>query len=120
MNIKIKKTIILISLILIIICILPNIVLGTLVDTFGEQIFAHGDGATKLQDEGGKIVGFIQVIGTIISVAMLTVIGIKYVLGSAEEKAEYKKSLKPYLIGAILIFGFSNITQWIYEWAKDI
>ena len=117
---KSKRVIILINLISIITCILSNTVLGTLVDGFEEYIFAHGDGATKLQDEGGKIVGFIQVIGTIISVAMLTVIGIKYVLGSAEEKAEYKKSLKPYLIGAILIFGFSNITQWIYEWAKDI
>ena len=30
-------------------------------------------------------------------------------MGSVEEKAEYKKTLKPYLIGAILVFGITNL-----------
>lgn len=64
--------------------------------------------------------GIIQVVGTMVAVGMLGVLGIKYVLGSAEQKAEYKKSMIPYIIGAILIFGFSNTTQIIYEWASKI
>jgi len=55
-----------------------------------------------------------------VSVGMLIVLGIKYVLGSADQKAEYRKSMFPYFIGAVLIFGFSNITQVIYEWASKL
>ena len=32
-------------------------------------------------------------------------------MGSASEKAEYKKTMIPYLVGAILIFGASAITK---------
>ena len=46
---------------------------------------------------------------------MLTVIGIKYLMGSAEEKADYKKSLMPYVVGAALVFTASVFAQAIYE-----
>lgn len=68
----------------------------------------------------GKILGYIQVIGTIISVAMLIVIGIKYMLGSIEERAEYKKTLMPYTIGAIIIFTGTLLPQIIYNISDDI
>ena len=45
---------------------------------------------------------------------MLVVIGIKYMMGSAEEKAEYKKTLMPYIIGAALVFAASAIAGIIY------
>ena len=86
-------------------------------DTIYQQV---DNGAEQLKTEGGKIVGVIQIVGTVVSIVMMTVLGIKYILGSAEEKANYKESLKPYLIGAILIFAFSNMTQLIYEWARTI
>ena len=63
----------------------------------------------KLEDLGNRIIGVVQVIGSISSVVALVVIGIKYVTGSVEEKAEYKQTLKPYLIGAILVFGITNV-----------
>ena len=53
--------------------------------------------------------GFVRVIGSAISVIVIVVIGIKYILGSVEERAEYKQTLKPYVIGAIFVFGISNI-----------
>ena len=68
-------------------------------------------GATRLESLANKIVGVIQVIGTIVSVIALIVIGIKYIMGSVEEKAEYKQTLKPYLIGAIMLFGITNILR---------
>ena len=30
-------------------------------------------------------------------------------MGSVEEKAQYKETMKPYLIGAIMLFGITNI-----------
>ena len=36
-------------------------------------------------------------------------------MGSAEEKADYKKSLMPYVVGAALVFTASVFAQAIYE-----
>lgn len=66
-------------------------------------------GAEGLKDIGNDIIGVIQIIGTIISVAVLIILGIKYMVGSVEERAEYKKTMLPYLIGAIMLFGITNI-----------
>lgn len=69
---------------------------------------------------GGQITGFIQVVGSVVAVAILIVLGIKYMMGSAEEKAEYKKTMLPYIIGAILIFAASNLAQMIYSFSNNI
>ena len=41
-------------------------------------------------------------------------------LGSTEEKAQYKKSLLPYAIGALILFGASGIAGAIYNIAIDL
>ncbi len=87
---------------------------------FGKEINTDSNGANNVKSVGGRIVGLIQVIGTIVSVGMLIVLGIKYMMGSAEERAEYKKTLFPYFIGAILIFATSTLTQMIYSWASNL
>lgn len=56
------------------------------------------------------IIGTIKVIGIVIAVVTLAVIGLKYMTGSVEEKAEYKKTMIPYLIGVILVVA---ITQFL-------
>lgn len=67
------------------------------------------NGAGQIENIGNQIIGALQLIGTILSVAVLGILGIKYMLGSVDEKAEYKKKLKPYLIGAIMVFGITNL-----------
>ncbi len=79
-----------------------------------------GPGSNSVKSLGNQITGIIQIVGTIVSVAMLIVLGIKYMMGSAEEKAEYKKTLFPYLIGAVLIFAASNLAKIIYDWASTV
>lgn len=66
-------------------------------------------GATQFQQLANKIIGMVQIVGSVTSVVALIAIGIKYILGSVEEKAEYKETLKPYVIGAIMVFGITNI-----------
>lgn len=65
--------------------------------------------ADKLKDIGNSIIGFLQIVGSILSVTVLIILGIKYMVGSADERAEYKKTMIPYLIGAIMIFAITNI-----------
>ena len=75
---------------------------------------------TVLKNTGNDIVRVITTIGVIISVIMLIVLGIKYMTGSVEEKAEYKKTLLPYTIGAGLVFAASAIAQIVYNLAINL
>jgi len=81
-----------------------------------------GDGANseELKEKTENVLGIVQVIGSVVSVIMLMAIGIKYMLGSVEEKAEYKKTIIPYLIGAALVFSGTTIPQILYQISKNI
>ena len=96
------------------ICYADDLGLGNLDDYKGNP-----GNADKLVSKAEDILGIIQVVGTVISVIMLMVIGIKYMMGSVEEKAEYKETLKPYLIGAFLLFTGTLIPQIIYKLAQN-
>jgi len=112
-----KILIVLINLILILFLI-SNTVFGTLIDQFDNSIDTSE--SNDLRDTGGKVLGVIRVVGIIIAVAMLMILGIKYMIGSADEKAEYRKLMIPYLIGAILIFAATSLADMIYSWAKGL
>ena len=80
----------------------------------------NASGTSGIKDMGSKIIGVIQTVGSVLAVAILVVLGIKYMMGSTEEKAEYKKTLVPYVIGAILIFAASNVAGIAYDLAQGI
>ena len=69
---------------------------------------------------GNQIIQILSTIGSIASVIVLIIIGIKYMMGSAEEKAEYKKTLMPYVIGAALVFAASAIAGIIYGFTNTL
>ncbi len=75
------------------------------------EIYSPGQmsDADEVKDIGNKIIGVVQFIGSFASVIVLIVLGIKYMTGSLEERAEYKKTMVPYLIGAVFVFGITNI-----------
>ncbi len=77
-------------------------------------------GATEIGSVGNSIVGILQTVGIVLSVVVLIVLGIKYMMGSAEEKAEYKKTMMPYLVGAALIFAASALAQVVYQFFMGI
>ena len=62
---------------------------------------------------GGTVINFITNAAMILAVVVIAVLGVKYMMGSTEEKAEYKKSMMPYLIGAILVFGATTIAKMV-------
>lgn len=74
----------------------------------------------KMDQLGQNIVKIVTTAGSIISVIVLVVLGIKYMMGSAEEKAEYKKTLLPYIIGAVFVFAASTIAGVIFNFADTM
>ena len=110
--------------------ILSIVLMLMLVLTFvSTTVFAANKGSTsdalnKLKDSGTNdqvikygqtIVAIVRTIGIIAAVVILMVVGIKYMKGSAEEKAEYKKTMPAYLIGAILLFAATQVIAWIID-----
>ena len=63
----------------------------------------------------GVITGIVQIAGTIVSAGTLIIIGIRYMVVSVEEKAQYKERMVPYVIGAVLLFGATNIVNILYK-----
>ena len=76
------------------------------------------ENAKKITDKAGVILGAVRNIGVVVSVIMLMLIGIKYMFGSVEEKADYKTSLGPYLIGFVLMMSTTAIVTFIYQSIK--
>ena len=74
---------------------------------------------TEIKDLGNKVIGILQTVGVVLSVVILVILGIKYMMGSAEEKADYKKTMIPYIIGAACIFLAPTIANMLYSFLKS-
>lgn len=66
------------------------------------------------------IIATISIMGTVIAAISIIVIGIRYMLASAQEKAIYKETMIPYLIGAVMVFTIPNLVRIIYDLVKLI
>lgn len=130
---KKKMSFIIILLILISTFIFPNIVSASEITVVEEKVKVaedlglgdldnykgNGEDAPYFISKVNGIVDVIENIGIVVSVIALVIIGIKYMLGSVEEKANYKKTMIPYLIGALLVFSISLIPQIIYKFMEN-
>ena len=111
---KVIKVLSVVLLVMMLVSTLSTVVMATtpagLQDVQGDKI-----NTSKINQAGRNIVSILQAVGVVLSVVVLIVIGIKYMMGSAEEKAEYKKTLMPYIIGAALIFAASMFAQVVFD-----
>lgn len=126
-----KRTIKLVSILLLVVVVSMTLTTVVSAKTDGaEGIDAAGiagglKGTTSAAQEdvtkiGNQLIGIITTVGVVVAVIILLVLGIKYMMGSASEKAEYKETMIPYLVGAILIFGASAITKVVVGLAQGI
>lgn len=66
----------------------------------------------------GKVLGLIQAATVILAVILIAVFGFKFVLGSAQEKADYQKSFIPLIVGVVVVFAAASIAKLIFSIAK--
>jgi type IV secretory pathway VirB2 component (pilin) len=109
--------------------IITAIVTFAMIMTFSLSVFAltpldisptDTSASSSVKTLGGKIMGVLQTAGIVVAVVILSVLGIKYMMGSASEKAEYKKTMIPYLIGAIFIFAAPTIANIVFQLAEGL
>lgn len=74
-----------------------------------------GIDTSGITSTAGKIMGLIRNIAVIAGVLIIAILGLKYMIGSTEEKAEYKKSFMPLIIGIVVVMGASQIATMIFS-----
>ena len=77
-------------------------------------IQAGKDGSAKidkgsLKNASSSIYNILLICGMIVAVLIGSIMGIKFMIGSVEEKAEIKAALVPFVIGCIVVFGAFGI-----------
>lgn len=119
-----KKTVKIISTLLLIVMLVTSIAGTVFADSTTDVLDKlKGDGkveTSSLTTVGNNVVTIINVVGIVIAVIILLIIGIKYMIGSASEKAEYKKTMIPYIVGAVLIFAGTTLVRVIYSLANSV
>ena len=92
-----------------------------------DALVGEASGAANLLDASGdpifeginKIIGLLQIVGTGISIIVVTMLGIKYIMASPGEKAETKKQIMPIIIGCVLVFGGVNVVAIIARFVTN-
>ena len=69
----------------------------------------------ELAGKAGVLLGVINVIGVVSSVIVLALLGMKYFLGSVQEKADFKNSFGIYILGVILLVACTTLPNIIYN-----
>ena len=87
MDKKTLKIITIISTIVLVICTSTFVFALTPIELKGNE---DNNTTNGISNVGNRIIGVISPIGIVVSVIILMVIGIKYMVGSAEEKSKYK------------------------------
>lgn len=70
--------------------------------------------ATDLTKIAGKVVGLIQIASAVAAVVLVAVFGFKFILGSANEKADYQKSFIPLIVGVVVVFAATSIAKLLF------
>lgn len=77
-----------------------------------------GTAGEKVTNTAGQILTIVRIVGMAVAVIMLTILGIKYVAASPNEKADYKKGMSVYVVGAVLLFGASALLSVIQKFVE--
>ena len=63
----------------------------------------------------GKILGLIQAFSGVAAVVLIAVFGFKFIMGSANEKADYQKSFIPLIVGVVVVFAATTIANLLFD-----
>ena len=123
---KIKKIILIVLIFILCVCVvnvtaIAGTDLSSLINSGEFQSISQGDtGDNGITNAIDSIIGLIQIAGTGVALIAVSLLGIKYMLASGEEKAEIKKYMVGAVIGGILVFGGTKIAQILADFSGEI
>lgn len=123
---KIKKLMISIIMIFVLLILLAHISLAAEAWVNGKisgtdnWASGKGDSITSATEKTmGTAIQVIRIVGTGISIIMISYIGIKYMTVAPDEKASFKKSATAFIVGAVILFAGSSILGIIADFANS-
>ena len=134
MQSKLMKNILVISIIFLLLSIFPSTVFSGWVSDAQSFLDAQY-GADKtdksddfvieidqdmIQEASAGIYNMFRAVGMIITVVVGIILGITFMVASANDKAEVKEALIPYLVGCIVIFGAFGIWEIVVKTFRGI
>lgn len=113
----ILKTIIILMLLIV---LMPSVCYGDkIIDDF-DSYKTTPKKTSSVSKIANNVTGVIATIGSVVSIVILVVVGIRYMLGSVDERSEYKKTIIAYIVGAGMVFAMSFLPMLIYNVAQEI
>lgn len=126
--IRIKKISILILFILIITITNNSYAIGSIIsdsDNFLEEGVTveetlGTEGVEQLKSTSNDLFKLLTAIGIVLMFIVGIIIGIQFMVASAEDKAKVKEALIPYIVGCIVIFGAFTIWSLVVNMGQQI
>lgn len=117
-NLIINSIMILITLFILII---PNYTNATVINPsdYEPNSIEVGD-KNIIVNKSNPLIGSIKTVGIVVAVITIAVLGIKYMMAGINEKAEYKKTMIPYLIGAVLVVAITQLLSVLIEIVTNV
>lgn len=120
-NFKKVAIVLVISLIAILICENSSFAFD-MMETINTQAGQGGDQnvTASVSNIAGSIITIARVICAAVAVAMLAILGMKYMTAAPSEKADIKKHAVIYVVGAVIMFACTGILSIIQRFASGI
>ena len=90
---------------------------GSIIDGVNQAAGTADLGTTgdTLKDKAGTILAYIRNIAAIAGVIIISILGVKYIVGSVEQKAEYKKNFMPLIVGILIVVLATQIAKMLFS-----
>lgn len=80
----------------------------------GDDFIQSSSGSIKinnsdLYDVSNFVYNILLIIGMAVAVVIAAILGIKFMIGSMEEKAQIKESMLPFVVGCVVVFAAFGI-----------
>ena len=88
---------------------------GTIVQGIEDSAKTQTVNMGTLPQTVGKIIAYVRNAAILIGIVIIIILGIKYMLGSVEEKAGYQKSFVPLIVGIIVVMAATSIASFLFS-----
>lgn len=93
--------------------ILSKIIIASIILVMCVPSLVFAGAVGEISQKGTTILNAISWVGYAMSLMMIVIVGVKYILASAEGKASLKKSMISWIIGAFIVFAATTIVGWV-------
>lgn len=112
---KLTKILTVVLLVAIIVMSVSNVfAAGSIINEIETSASNANVNTSSISQMVGKIIAYLRNAAVIIGVVIIIILGIKYMTGSLEQKAEYQKSFVPLIVGIVIVMAATSIASFLF------